>query len=139
MGATRIAKQRMFAQESAQVDQGTKFVEALKEWNPFGLNIMFATLSGDIGQQTTGLLPKRVHDSDQGAFAKLANKKENMWNGVITADDLPSVINPESGYLVSTGSQIDSHLSLKALRISEQLKSLIAGAGEKLIRVKDIQ
>lgn len=70
---------------------------------------MFATLSGDIGYQATGLLPKRVHDSDQRAFAKLANKKENMWTGVITADDMPSMINPESGYLVSTGNLIDSH------------------------------
>ena len=152
MGSTSIAQQKAFAQEKFENQQGEKFIESIKKWNPFGLNVLFATLDGDIGYQAAGLFPKRNHNVVQGVYAKLASKKENMWTGLLTADDLPSVLNPEKGYLVNTNNLIASYsknewglshafsFNHRAVRISERLEDLIGKAGEqRLIKVRDIQ
>lgn len=151
MGTTSIAQQKTFAQEKFENSKGAKFVESVKKWNPFGLNVLFATLDGDIGYQAAGLFPKRNHNVVQGVYAKLASKKENMWTGLLTADDLPSVLNPKKGYLVNTNNLIASYsknewglshafsFNHRAVRISERLEDLINKAGERLIRVSDVQ
>ena len=51
--------QRQFAIEQAMTENGENFREGLKKWNPFGQNIMFIMLNGDIGFQVTGAVPKR--------------------------------------------------------------------------------
>ena len=74
-----------------------------------------------------------------------------MWTGVLQSDDLPSALNPEKGYLVSTNN-VMAHYSKnkwglsqafsfnhRAVRISERLEELIAKSEEHLIRVRDIQ
>ena len=73
-----------------------------------------------------------------------------MWQGILTSDDLPSIVNPEKGYIVNTNNRIVSHrakhggsglshgfaFNHRAIRISELLEKLIAD--EKPIRVRDI-
>lgn len=51
--------QRQFAIEQAMTENGENFREGLKKWNPFGQNIMYIMLNGDIGFQVTGAVPKR--------------------------------------------------------------------------------
>jgi len=46
---TNIAQQRQFARDIPANEQGLDFIESVKQWNPFGVNVMFALLSGDIG------------------------------------------------------------------------------------------
>ena len=74
-----------------------------------------------------------------------------MWQGILTSDDLPSIVNPEKGYIVNTNNRVISDrakhngsgfshgfaFNHRAVRISELLEELIAA--EKPIRVKDIQ
>lgn len=84
-------------------------MKTLQKFNPFGLNFNFALLQGDIGYQSTGLFPKRKHNVVQGVYAKLASKKENLWTGIIDASDLPYLVNPEKGYIVSTNQFMTSH------------------------------
>lgn len=73
----------------------------------------------------------------QGVYAKLASKKENMWIGFITPEDLPYVINPDKGYIVSTNNRMGSErmnygvshafsYSHRAVRIKELIEGLIA-------------
>lgn len=97
---------------------------------------MFALLTGDIGYQATGVFPKRTHAVIQGVYAKKATKHENMWQGILTSDDLPSIVNPEKGYIVNTNNRVVSHRSRhngsglshafafnhRAVRISELLE-----------------
>ena len=127
-------------------------MKALKKWSPFGLNTIFVTLNGDIGYQATGLFPKRAQNVIQGVYAKDGTRKENLWLGVLTSDDLPSLINPDQGYIVNTnnliarGSQNPHGLSYavsfnhRAVRISERLEELIkkASQGKKIV-VRDMQ
>ena len=109
---------------------------------------MFALLTGDIGYQATGVFPKRQHKVVQGVYAKNASKKENMWTGILTSHDLPYVVNPEKGYIVSTNNRMTSEkvdhglshafsFTHRAVRISELLEGLIAS--DKPIRVREIQ
>ena len=132
-GKTTISKQRFLALDSPAIQTGENFIAALKDWSPFGLNIVFALLSGDIGYQATGVFPKRNHNVVQGVYAKLASKPENLWTGILTSDDLPYVVNPEKGYIVNTNNRIASHrmkhgvshnlfFSHRAVRISELLE-----------------
>ena len=74
-----------------------------------------------------------------------------MWRGILDSDDLPSIVNPEKGYIVNTNNRVVSHrakhsgsglshgfsFNHRAVRISELLEELIAN--EKPIRVKEIQ
>ena len=109
---------------------------------------MFALLSGDIGYQASGYFPKRQFNVVQGVYAKDASKKENLWTGVLTSDDLPYVVNPEKGYLVSSNNRMTSEraqhgishafsFTHRAVRISELLEDLIKS--EKPIRVREMQ
>ena len=62
VGKTKIHKQRVLALDSPTIQTGENFIAALKNWSPFGFNIMFALLSGDIGYQATGVFPNRNHN-----------------------------------------------------------------------------
>ena len=46
---SNTAMQRQFAIEHTMTENGVNFREGLKKWNPFGQNIMFIMLNGDIG------------------------------------------------------------------------------------------
>ena len=83
----------------------------------------------------------------QGVYAKLASKPENMWTGILTSEDLPFVVNPVKGYIVSTNNRIASHrmkhglshslfFNHRTVRISELLENLIANAQKSPITVK---
>ena len=93
---------------------------------------MFALLNGDIGYQATGVFPRRQYKVVQGVYAKDATKRENVWTGLLTSDDLPYVVNPEKGYLVNSNNRMSSErdehgishafsFSYRASRISELL------------------
>ena len=128
---TLVNKQREFAVDSASVQAGKSFTGLVKEWNPFGVSVMFALLEGDIGNQATGSVPKR---QSQSGYAKLASMKDNLWsNGLLTAEDLPSVVNPDSGYLVS---QTSPTVSAQEARIVELMDMLIDT--KKPITIKDV-
>ena len=147
---TNLVLQKTFAQNITANENGENFAAQLRDWNPYFLNIMFVMLNGDIGYQPTGIFPDRQHNVVQGVYAKLASKKENMWKGILDVKDLPYVVNPDKGYLVSVNNRMTTHrmkygvshaftFNHRGVRISELLTELIANSAEKPIKVKDIQ
>ena len=51
--------QRMFSIESPAVMNGNNFLKLARKMQTYGLNLMFATLSGDIGYTPSGVFPER--------------------------------------------------------------------------------
>ena len=44
-----MANQQQFAQNGTAIENGENFKDAIRSFNPFGLNFVFALLNGDIG------------------------------------------------------------------------------------------
>ena len=104
--------------------------------------------SGDIAYFPLGVFPVRKHNVVQGVYTKLGDRVENQWQGLITSADMPYVVNPDKGYLVSCNNFVASarmkygvshafSLNHRKVRISELIEDLI-DAG-KQINVKDLQ
>jgi penicillin amidase len=82
----------------------TAFREAVALLSTPASNFVYADVAGNIGYQTTGVVPVRVaaHDgrmpiSGNGSFD---------WLGYAPFDTLPSVLNPASGYVVSANNRV---------------------------------
>jgi penicillin amidase len=52
----------------------------------------------NIGYQQSGNLPKRIHS---GLYPLIGWDSNNNWKGLVNKDDLTSILNPESGILVT--------------------------------------
>lgn len=68
----------------------------------FPLNVVYATLEGDIGYHMTGLFPKRKYGVPHGVYPKKGWLKANQWEGFVSGNELPYVVNPKEGYIVSS-------------------------------------
>ena len=66
--------------------------------------MLYADVDGNIGYQTAGLVPMRRRD--WGAAPVPGWTDEFGWRGFIPFDELPSVLNPEKGYIVSANNPI---------------------------------
>mmetsp|Transcript_41337 Transcript_41337/g.54359 ORF Transcript_41337/g.54359 Transcript_41337/m.54359 type:complete len:147 (+) Transcript_41337:1365-1805(+) len=103
---TSYAAQRRFAVDQKRTEDGAGFRQLVQEWNPFGLNILYIMLNGDLGYQVTGAVPQRKHNVIQGVYAKNGWMKDNRWVGVAEVDQLPNLLNPEKGYIVNTNNLV---------------------------------
>ena len=111
-------------------------VKHLREDVRSPLNIIFALESGDIGYLMTGVFPDRSHNVVQGTYVKKGWLDANLWQGVVPLADLPYVVNPDRGFVVSannfiTTSNIKHGISHaftfphRVVRISEMLQETI--------------
>lgn len=66
---------------------------------PPSFNLFYATKSGEIGYQYCGWVPNRKAGIDP-RFPVMASKQSD-WNGIISAEKMPHVRNPQSGLLVN--------------------------------------
>lgn len=64
--------------------------------------------TGEIGYATCGKFPIRKHKVAQGAYTKLGFLDENVWSGLVPSNELPYVVNPQKGYIVSANNFIAS-------------------------------
>lgn len=62
------------------------------------LNIVFATVEGDIGYQATGIHP--LHEQYLVGI-KDGSKQNQVWKNFIAFEDLPYTLNPAKGFIVS--------------------------------------
>jgi len=77
-----------------------EFRDALKGHGAPALNFGFADARGNIGLQTAGWIPRRrVGD---GSVPGDASSGYCGWAGFVAFEELPSTLNPPSGFLVST-------------------------------------
>ncbi len=76
-----------------------EFRQHFAHWPALPLNIVYADGQGTIGWQLTGELPQR--GSGNGLLPQPADRADFGWKGILPFDDLPWVVNPACGYLVT--------------------------------------
>ena len=75
------------------------------------INFLFALETGDIGYTINLKFPVRKHNVVHGAYPKKGHLIENSWKGFVPKHELPYVVNPETGYIVSANNFITSQNS----------------------------
>lgn len=83
-----------------------EFRQALRFWDIPSQNFVYADTQGNIGYQTPGLIPLRR--TGDGRYPAPGWTDEYEWAGFIPFDDLPSVLNPEKGYIATANNPIVS-------------------------------
>ncbi len=76
------------------------FREALRSWDSPSQNFVYADVDGNIGYQTPGNLPVRAPGEDGRTPSDCADDS-CVWQGYIPFDALPTIYNPERGYIVT--------------------------------------
>jgi penicillin amidase len=108
------------------------FRTALRDWDVPAQNFVYADIEGNIGYQMPGDIPIRA--SGDGWLPVPGWSSEYDWTATIPFDDLPSVFNPASGYIVTANNAVvddaypyfisrDWHRGYRAARISEMIES----------------
>jgi len=65
------------------------------------LNICFADARGNIGYQYIGRMPRRSGSEERLMLARDATNTADQWIGFVQMSQLPTVQNPQRGYIVS--------------------------------------
>lgn len=119
-----------------------------QDWNGFrsavalfdvpAQNLVYADIDGNIGYQAPGSIPVRL--SGDGTVPLPGWTSANGWSGTIPFDQLPSMFNPERGWIVTANNAVsadgpvlaqDWDYGYRAARIEAMLQERI-GSGEKL-------
>jgi penicillin amidase len=84
-----------------------QFREALKLWGPPSQNFVYADTEGNIGYQMGyGLIP--IRSKGQGLVPVPGWTGEYEWEGFIPFEELPSVLNPATHFIVTANQKIHS-------------------------------
>lgn len=75
------------------------FREALRFWDVPSQNVIYADVEGNIAYQTPGLIPLRKNGSGEIPVPGWTGEYE--WEGWIPYEELPALLNPEQGYIVT--------------------------------------
>lgn len=97
------------------------------------LNVLLADSAGNIGWTYVGKIPRRA--GMDGLFSESWADGRKGWNGYIPPEELPSIVNPPSGFLVNTNQRMlgasyptvighDFSGGYRAWRIGERLNQL---------------
>jgi penicillin amidase len=79
------------------------FREALRPWHVPTFSVVFADIEGTIGYQATGRIPIR-RNSERGY--REAWNSADQWDGLIPFENMPSVINPPRGFVVTANNRV---------------------------------
>ena len=82
-----------------------EFRQALRQWDAPCQNFVFADTAGNIGYQTPCQIPIRA-PGHQGLVPVPGWTGEYEWQGTIPFEELPSVLNPTPGYIVSANNRV---------------------------------
>ena len=77
-----------------------EFRSALRYWDVPSQNFVYADVEGNIGYQTPGHIPIRAQNHS-GLVPVPGWTDEFEWQGFIPYDSLPSIYNPERGYIAT--------------------------------------
>lgn len=81
-----------------------EFRAAARRWPAAGQNMVYADVEGNIGYQFTGTVPIRAQGS--GAAPLPGWTGEHEWKGAIPFDDLPSALNPATGFVATANNRM---------------------------------
>ncbi len=82
-----------------------EFDRALDRFLGPAQNVIWASADGHIGWRATGLIPLRRPGTD-GSAPYDGRDAENDWKGFLTAERLPRIVDPPSGYLVTANNRV---------------------------------
>ncbi|RXZ45984.1 penicillin acylase family protein, partial [Agromyces binzhouensis] len=128
--------QAVFAMNRAE--DWDEFRAAAERFEVPSQNVVYADVDGNIGYQAPGRVP--VRSAGDGTVPLPGWTSENGWTGTVPYDELPSVLNPERGYIVTANNAVeedgpmltrDWDLGYRAEGIERRLGELIA-AGEPI-------
>jgi penicillin amidase len=82
------------------------FQTALKTYGTPAMNAVYADTAGNIAYHSIGLIPVRKNYSDE-SFANYpaSYTGEIEWTGYVPFDELPSEVNPKTGYIVTANNK----------------------------------
>ena len=80
------------------------FRDALRLFEVPAQNIIYADVDGNIGYQSPGKIP--IRENWDGRLPVPGWRSEFEWAGFIPFDDLPSVYNPDEGYIVTANNPV---------------------------------
>ena len=109
-----------------------EFRAALRKWDVPSQNFVYADVDGNIGYQMPGRVPIRA--KGDGTVPVPGWTDEYEWKGYIPFDDLPHVLNPKKGYIVTANNAVvgpgykylltkDWDYGYRAKRIVEMIES----------------
>lgn len=136
----------IFALNTAQDFEG--FRAAAAQFDVPAQNLIYADRAGNIGYQMPGALP--IRGAGDGSVPQPGWDSAYDWQGTIPFDDLPSVLNPASGYIVTAnnaavGPDFEYQLTddwahgWRAARIVNMLERRIAAGPLTAQDMRDIQ
>ena len=106
-----------------------EFREALRFWEIPSQNFVYADVDGNIAYQTPSLIPIRANG--QGMVPVPGWTGEYEWEGYIPFEELPVILNPERGYIVTANHAV----------VDEQYPHFIArdwASGDRGQRISDM-
>lgn len=95
------------AESIFELNEATNFDEfrqALEKWDVPAQNFVYADTSGNIGYQMPGNVP--IRNAGDGRYPVPGWTNEFEWSGYVPFDDLPSVLNPASGYIATANNAV---------------------------------
>ena len=79
--------------------------EAMRPWVAPANNLLAADRSGTIGFQTRGRVPRRLRS--EAAWAPVSGEDDSYgWSGWVPFDEMPRLLDPDSGFLFSANNPI---------------------------------
>lgn len=109
-----------------------EFRKALRDWSGPAQNFVYADIEGNIGYQSTGLIPIRRNGA--GTFPVAGWNDDSEWTGWIPFEELPSAYNPPQGYIATANQAVvgpdypylitqDWDVGYRAQRINDLIKA----------------
>lgn len=88
----------------SQAENWDQFRQALSHWAVAGQNFVYADTAGNVGYQATGLVP--IRENGDGSVPVPGWTGEYEWAGFIPFDEMPRMLNPERGYIVTANNKV---------------------------------
>jgi len=127
------------------------FIKKSRELANFPINSVFILEKhGDLVYfPSGGIIPRRNEGVIHGVYPKIGWNQANKWQGRIPLEEMPYLINPKSGFIISCNNHMSSHnvkdgitqaftFPGRKTRLNELIEEAIARTGGKLT-VRDMQ
>lgn len=82
-----------------------EFTEAVSHITAPGLNIVYADINSNIGYYNSGKVP--VRNKEIASFPQAGWTGENDWKSFVPFEEMPYVLNPEKGYIITANHKIE--------------------------------
>ena len=125
-GPSRILQSVLSINQSQNFDE---FREALRYWEIPSQNFVYADVDGNIAYQTPSLIP--IRQNGEGMIPVPGWTGEYEWEDYIPFEELPVVLNPERGFIVTANHAV----------VDEDYPYFIArdwASGDRGLRIEDM-